>query len=103
MPYIVNKSWYPLSKAIEVGQKFLEAEKKYPEDESLGTRVVPAAINTNKKGLEILSITEVKEGKLSESLTRTYNYFKEFHDIDGFSYKVEVMPNLQEGLEVLGL
>jgi len=60
-------------------------------------------INTNKKGLEIIGITEVKEGKLSEALARVYNYLREFWDIDGFSYKVEVMPNLQEGFEVLGL
>jgi hypothetical protein len=103
MPYMVTKTWYPLTSAKEVGEKFLEAETKFPPDETLSTRVVTAAISNNPNGLEILGVSEVREGKLEESLTRTYNYFREFWEIDGFNYKVEVMANLEEGLAVLGL
>ena len=63
MPYIIIRCWYPNHLADDVAKKYLETMEKFPPDESLVKTVVPAAIQTTKKGVQSITIGEVERLK----------------------------------------
>ena len=68
MVLIMVTMWYPLSKATEVGKKYLEVMQKFPL-ESFEKVLVPVGASPSKDGIKGISITEVEKGKYEE----TYN------------------------------
>jgi len=88
--YIITRMVYPASKAKEVANRFLEVMQKFPPDESLGNRVVPLATRRTRKGVETISVFEVKEGRLEQALNRTSQLYQMFSDIDGFEKSIDV-------------
>lgn len=103
MPYLITKSQYPSHKAGEAAEKYLEALKKYPIDDKLETELVPAAVKSNSKGIGILTISEVKEGKLDEAYTNKVKFMVLFQGIQGFEYSIDVHMTVVEALGVLGI
>ena len=103
MPYLVTTSLYPSEKGPEVGARYLEALGKYPPDENLGTEVVPAAVKSTHEGIKVLSISEVKEGKLDEAYNRAVNMMVMFQSIPGFAYTVEVHLKVDEAMAAIGM
>ena len=103
MPYIVTTGWYPTDIEKEITEKYFEVVKKYPFDRSLGKDSIPVAITTNKKGVKILSIMEVKEGKLEDALTWTSKRMFLLQSIKGWEYKVRVWITIGEALELGGI
>jgi len=103
MSYIFTTSLYPSDKATEVAKRYLEAIKKYPPDSSLGTQIVPAAVTTTLQGIKVVGITEVKNGKLEDALSRTANMMVMFHDIKGFEYTMERYATVEEALKTIGM
>jgi hypothetical protein len=103
MPYILTRSLYPSTKAMEVVDVYFELLKKYPFDESLGTQVVPGASKTTTQGVEVLSVTEINEGKLEEALQFTRKRLAMFHGVEGMGISIEVYATMAEGLETIGV
>jgi len=103
MPYIIVTASYPLTKATEVAKKYLEVRKKFPPDRSLGKEVVQVAVNTNKKGIEVMSISEVKEGKLEDALKLAGDSMIPYFPIEGFKYKIRVWSTIIEAMEYIGM
>ena len=103
MPYIVTTGWYPTDIEKEITEKYFEVVKQYPFDRSLGKDSIPVAITTNKKGVKILSIMEVKEGKLEDALTWTSKRMFLLQSIKGWEYKVRVWITIGEALELGGI
>ncbi len=103
MPYIVTTSIYPADKANEVAEIYLEAIKKYPPDENLGTTIIPAAVKSTEKGIRVMGVVEVKEGKLEEALSRSSKLMQPFLSIVGYSYTTDINLTIIEGLELLGI
>lgn len=103
MPYLITTSLYPSEKAPEVGARYLEALAKYPPDESLGAEVVPAAVKSSHKGIKVLSISEVQEGKLDAAYNRAVNTMVMFQNIIGFVYTVEVYLKVEEAMSAIGM
>ena len=103
MPYLVVTTMFPFDKAPEVGEKYLEALKKYPPDENLGIELVPAAVKSTLEGNISLGITEVKEGKLEEAFIRMGKFMSVFRGIKGFSTSIEVYLNATEAMANLGM
>jgi hypothetical protein len=103
VPYVINTSWYPTHKTTEVAQKYFEMLEKYPSDDSLGEGVVPVAVTTTPQGIKTMGITEIKEGKLEEALTRFRESMVMFHDIEGFEYSIEVYMTVVEALGLIGM
>ena len=103
MPYLVVTTMFPFDKAPEVGEKYLEALKKYPPDENLGIEVVPAAVKSTLEGNISLGITEVKEGKLEEAFIRMGKFMSVFRGIEGFSTSIEVYYNATEAMANIGM
>ena len=103
MPYIITTSWYPTDKSKKVAKRYFEALKKYPGDESLEKTIVPAAVTTTKQGVKVITVSEIKEGKLEEALTYTGNQMAMFQDIEGFEYATRVYSLVTEALAMLGI
>ncbi len=103
MPYIMTTSLYPSDKAPEVAEKYLEAITKYPQDENLGTLVIPAAVKATEDGIKVIAIEEVKEGKLEEALVRTAKINVMFHGITGHRYRTDLYLKIEEALDLIGM
>jgi len=101
--YLITTSMYPSEKAPEVAKKYFEVLKKYPPDENLGKQLVPAAVKTTQQGIRVMGITEVKEGKLEESLTRVGNMMAMLISIPGFEYTMDVHFTITEALATIGM
>jgi hypothetical protein len=103
MPYVVTTSLYPYEKASECGEKWLEALKKYPYDENLGTMIVPAAVKSTLDGTTSIGILEVKEGKLEEALIYTGRFMSVFRGIEGFTTSIDVYYTGAEAMANVGM
>ncbi|MFX0027594.1 MAG: hypothetical protein ACFE8B_00165 [Candidatus Hermodarchaeota archaeon] len=99
MPYILVQAWYPTDINTEVIERYLEVLKEFPFDRSLGKETIPVASNTNKNGVEVISVMEVKEGKLEEAWKWAGNRLAPFQNIKGFEYEIRLWSTLAEGLE----
>ena len=103
MPYIIVNAWYPTDTVPEVANKYMEILKEFPFDKSLGKETIPVAASSNRKGIKVLSILEVKEGKLQEAITWAGRRMIPFQSIKGFEYKTRVWSTVVESLEPLGM
>ena len=103
MPYIVVTAWYPTDIATEIANKYFEMLKQYPFDRSLGKETIPVAVTTNKKGIKILSVMDVKEGKLEDALTWASSRMVLSQSIKGYEYKIRVWSTIVEALELIGM
>lgn len=80
-------------------QMSLEVLKEFPFDRSFGKETINIASNTNRKGIEVISVMEVKQGKLEEAWTWVGNRMAPFQEIKGFEYEMRLWAMLVEGLE----
>ncbi len=103
MPYIVTTGWYPTHIEKEITKKYFELVKQFPFDRSLGKDSIPVAITTNKKGVKMFSVMEVKEGKLEDALIWCSKRMVFLHSIKGYEYKVRVWTTIGEALELSGI
>jgi len=99
MPYLFTTSSYPTDLRDEVVEAYFKMLKEMPFDKSLGKETIQVAVTTNPKGVESLSIMNVKEGKLTEALLWTYKRMTYFQLIKGFEYKIRVWTTIVEALE----
>lgn len=103
MPYIVVTGWYPTDIGEEVAKKYFEMLKQYPFDRSLGKETIPVAVTTNKKGIIVLSVMDVKEGKLEDAYNWVGSRMVLFQSIKGYEYKIRVWSTIVEALELIGM
>ena len=103
MPYLITTSTYPSHKAPEVANRYLEAIAKYPQDDSLATEVVPAAVKATSEGIKVLGVAEIKEGKFEKAYKRIVDLEAMFLDIEGYEYKVDTYLKVEEALAVIGM
>lgn len=105
MPHIVVFAKCPGHTAGKFVQKAVEAVQKnlFPDDESKQTILVRSAWKMSEDGIRSLSISDVKEGKLEESLKTVYKEMLHYSDIEGFESTVEVWGTWREGFEAMGI
>ncbi len=103
MVYLYATVWFPPVKGEEVGKKFLEITKKYPEDRSLGKSVLDGALMRTKYGIKAITISEVKEGKLEAAQERVNEILAAYSEIEGVNTRLETWATLLESLEAVGL
>jgi len=102
MPYIIVYIRYPSDLATEVQEKYFEIMKELPFDKSLGKETIPVASNSNVNGIEIISVMEVKQGKLEEALKWARKRMRGFQSIKGLEYDMRLWNTLAEALEGSG-
>lgn len=103
MPYLIVNSCYPSDKASETAERYLEALAKYPPDENLGTELVPAAVKATNQGINVITIMDVKKGKLEEAMDRMVNFEAMFLNIVGYEHEIATYYKAEEALAVVGM
>ncbi len=102
MPYMVVNIWYPAHKIDEVVKIGFEVVQKYPPDKDLGERILPLATNNSERGVEGMTIWEIKEGKLEEALRRAGEAYAMFRGIEGFKHTIIVWSTAAEAYATIG-
>ncbi|MFW9940132.1 MAG: hypothetical protein ACFFFT_03770 [Candidatus Thorarchaeota archaeon] len=101
--YILISVWYPPTKSMEVGKKYIEATQKFPEDETIYKTILEGGIMRTKNGIKAIQIHEILEGKLEEAFTRFNEVLQFFAEIEGFNSRIDTMGTVAEAMEVIGL
>jgi len=104
MPYVFDYVVFPLNKANEVANTWIEAYKEFrSEIRALAKEVITNAVKVTMEGIESIGVHDVKEGKLDEFLTVLGRSMMLYHDIEGFKYRWEVRATVTEALGLLGM
>lgn len=101
--YIITTALYSSDKSKEVAETYLKAMAKYPEDNSISTPLVPVAVRGTFQGLKVISVYEVKKGKLSDAHTIAVNRMVMFHNIPGYKYSIKTFLGLEEAMSAIGM
>lgn len=101
MPFIIGRMWYPSHKQSEVVKKYLATANKYPMDEDVAEQLC-APVNTSDKGVEVMGIWNVKEGKLDQALITLRRGYYEFINIEGVEYSIRVWYTFEEAAGIAG-
>lgn len=99
MPYIITRILYPSHKQNEVIKKYLGISSKYSSDESVLEQLC-APVNTFDKGVEVMGIYDVKEGKLEQALSYLQKFLYEFINIEGLEYSIRTWYTFEEAAGV---
>ncbi len=103
MGYLFSTVWFPPVKGEEVGKKFLEVMKKHPADKSIGKTVLAGALMRTKYGIKVISIFEVKEGKLEAAFDWLNEILAGYSEIEGVNSTIHTMATLVESMALVGL
>ncbi|MFX0043679.1 MAG: hypothetical protein ACFE8L_12275 [Candidatus Hodarchaeota archaeon] len=101
MPYIISYLWFPPHLSNTAAQRYLETIQKYPLISSI-KRLIPAAIASDKEGIEVMAIDEVKRNDLGEALEYIGKFLVEFRNIEGLRYHSRVFNTLSEAMSLIG-
>ncbi|NVM17950.1 MAG: hypothetical protein HWN80_09555 [Candidatus Lokiarchaeota archaeon] len=104
MPYLFTYSIFPPDQAENVSKAYLKLIK---EDRAamrpLAKEIIPNAVKATEEGMNVISIHDVKDGKLEECLALQQKQMLAYHEVSGFRYKIEVRFKVIEALEMLGM
>lgn len=104
MVYLVLELWYAPGMESKAGKKYLEIMRKYPPDPSVGTIVIPFAVNSTPEGTHTFTVTEVKEGKLEQAIKDASRNMLEFGaGIEGLKYQIRTYLTAPEGMSIINL
>jgi hypothetical protein len=101
LPYILTYLWFPPHLSDTAAQRYLETIQKYPIINGI-KRIIPAAISTDKKGVEVIVIDEVKRKDLGEAMGYISKFVVEFRSIEGLNYQVKTANTLGEAMGLVG-
>ena len=97
MPYVIVRSKYPPHKRNEVLKINREVFKKYPVESYPAKLIIPLAFRPTRNGVDSIVVWEVKdEEKLTEILHRVANAMRNYLDIEGFDYSMDVYASLND-------
>ncbi|MHA1105272.1 MAG: hypothetical protein ACTSPN_06065 [Promethearchaeota archaeon] len=102
MPYIIGTMFYPSHKQGDITKRYIEITGNYPPDESLYEQL-GAPVRTKENGVVVMSIWEIKKGKMDEALLRLGKFYFEFIDIEEYEYTLRVWHTFQEAVAIGGL
>ena len=102
MPYIISHAYYPPTQAEKVGKRYLDTFKKLPLISSI-KRVIPAAVTSSEKGIEVMMVDEVKTESQGEAINYLAKFLIEFRDIEGFRYSIHSWSTLNEAMGYIGM
>jgi hypothetical protein len=93
--------WFPPHLSDAAAQRYLETIQKYPLISSI-KRVIPGAISSDKEGVEVIVIDEVKRKDLGEAMEWAGKFIVEFRNIEGLKYQVKTANTLSEAMGLVG-
>ena len=103
MVLVLSTTRFPISKAKEVGKRFIEVSKEFPPDKSLEKVILQLGTRIVGDEIEGIALVEVKEGKYEEILERTTKLQLKYADIEGINFKVDLFVSGVKSLPLVGL
>ena len=104
MVMVVTTGWWPHSVSADIGKAYIEVMKKYPADRNLYKQAVTACVKATQDGFKSLTVDEVKEGKLKETLDLVYRRLLMFGDlVKELKYEISVYMSGAEAMPMVGL
>ena len=103
MVLVLSTTRFPISKAKEVGKRFIEVSKEFPPDKSLEKVILRLAARVTGNEIESIGLSEVKEGKYEEVLKRSMMLQLKFADIEGINFKNEIFLSGVAAFPMVGL
>jgi len=100
---LLTTAVYPPHMAQKVGETYINIMDKYPDDSSIAEPLIPAAVSSTLKGINVISIYLIKDGKLKEAMDLASSRMLEFGKIQGFRYSIETVYDASEAMALLGL
>ena len=104
MPYIFTYNVFPPDQAENISKVYLKGIK---EDRAamrpLCKEIIPNAVKATSDGIHVISVYDVKEGKLDECFKMQQRLLIKYHEIEGYRYSLEVRLKVTEALEMLGM
>lgn len=103
MVLILSTTRFPISKAKEVSERYIEVTKEFPPDKSLEKVILRLAARVIGNEIESIGLSEVKEGKYEEFLKRSMMLQLKFADIEGIKFKNEIYLSGIAAFPMVGL
>lgn len=104
MPYVFTTSLFPPNKAQKLAEINVKGLKEFRAAvRSLGKEVISNAVKARTNGIEVIGVWDIKEGKLEEFLIQQQKEMTRYHEVEGFSYSIDVRLKIVEALELLGM
>jgi len=103
MVLVLSTTRFPISKAKEVGKRYLEVSRKFPPDKTLGKDILRLGTRIIGDEVESIGLVEVKEGKYDEYLELTTKVELMYADIEGINFKVDLFLSGVKSLPLVGL
>jgi hypothetical protein len=103
MVLLVTENWWPSGKSEQVGKRYLEAVKKYPDDRSISKPILRGAIWTTDEGMHSITVESVKPGKVKEAMDQATNQELMMATIEGWKYNIHIAYDLAEAMPLIGL
>lgn len=104
MPYVFTYNSFPPDKAEEAAKIYV---KNIKEERALlrplAKEVIPNAVKATKEGITSTSVHDVKDGRLEEFLMAQQNIMVAYHEVEGYTYNIEVRFKVTEALGMIGL
>jgi len=101
--YMVSITKFPVNKGKEVGERFIEATKKFPPDRTLEKEILRMAAKITGDEVTSITISEVKEGKFQEAFKRSHEVMMFYSDIEGIKFDVQPYLSGVEAFPLVGL
>jgi len=102
MVVIIVESLVPHGKSSEAGKKWLEVVKKFPPDRSISKQVM-VCVRSTLKGMEVIGVWDVKDGKEKEALIRMSESMLMFTEVEGYKYSIKTYLSAVEAMGLLGM
>jgi hypothetical protein len=103
MILVLSTTRFPLSKAKEVGKRYLEVSKEFPPDKSIAKDILRLGTRIIGDEIEGIGLVEVKEGKYDEYLELITKLQLRYADIEGINFKVDLFVSGVKSLPLVGL
>ncbi len=104
MPYMFTYNIFPPDQAENISKAYLkEIKEARVALRPLGKEIIPNAVKATMDGMSVISVWDVKEGKLEEILKIQQKLLLAYHEIEGYKYRIEVRFKATEALEMLGM
>ena len=104
MPYVFITSIFPPHTTEQLARIYVDSLKEYRSKlRAAGKEIIPNALKSTTQGIESINVWDIKEGKLEEFLLIEAQGMKNYYQIDGFRYQMDVRFKATEALGMIGI
>jgi len=104
MPYLFTYNIFPNEQAENIAKAYLKVVKEErAEWRPLAKEIISNAVKGTIDGMSVISVYDVKEGKLEELLAIQQKHLLVYQNIPGYRYRMELRFKVTEALGMIGM